>query len=357
MFDERRQVQRLAVLEFGEHAHPLAEQRVGHGHGGGDRHGGMGGHHLLDLDRADVLAAADDEVRRPAGQPQVAVGVQLADVAHPHPAVLGVQLVVVGAAQVAHAQRRPAANRLSAAGIRDVLVAVEQPHLHLGDDPPGGPQPVVPRVPGGGGAEHPGFVGAVELQDRHPGELFELSRLGVGQRLTAGEDHAQAGQVVLPRRVAGQDHHQLGAHAAQHRRTVALDGRAGRCRVEAFDEHRRGAQVDRCGVRGPDAEAERCGNDRQEDVVGGELAVGDRLLVEVVPAVLGVDDALGQAGGARRGVDQERVVGPEGRQRARARSGVEVQIAGLVEDHRAQGGVSFGGGGGRLGAACGVADE
>ena len=42
----------------------------------------------------------------------------------------------------------------------------------------------------------------------------------------------------------------------------------------------------------------------------GELAVGDRLLVEVVPPILGVDNAFGHAGGARRGVDQEDVVGP-----------------------------------------------
>ena len=59
----------------------------------------------------------------------------------------GEQLVVVGAAQIPQAGRRAAANRLSATGLRDVLVAVEQPHLHLGDDPASGPQPVVQRSP------------------------------------------------------------------------------------------------------------------------------------------------------------------------------------------------------------------
>ena len=50
----------------------------------------------------------------------------------------------------------------------------------------------------------------------------------------------------------------------------------------------------------------------QEHVVRFEFAVGDGLLVEVVPPVLGVDNAFGQSGGARRGVDQEDVVGPNG---------------------------------------------
>ena len=125
------------------------------------------------------------------------------------------------------------------------------------------------------------------------------------RRLDSGRTPASAS--------AGQDHHQLGADTAQHRGPVPLDGRAGRAGVEPLDEHRRRAQIDRCGVGGPDSEAERCRDDRQEDVVGGQLAVGDGLLVEVVPAVLGVDDAFGQPGGARRGVDQEDVVGAKWR--------------------------------------------
>ena len=39
----------------------------------------------------------------------------------------------------------------------------------------------------------------------------------------------------------------------------------------------------------------RGGDDRKKDVVGGELAVGDGLLVEVVPPILGVDNAFGHA--------------------------------------------------------------
>ncbi len=125
------------------HADLLAEHRVGHCHGCGHGHGRMRGHGILDLDRTDVLAAAQDEVRRAAGDRQVAVGVELADVAHPHPAVLGVQLVVVGAAQIAEAGGRAAAGRLPAARRGHVAIAVEQAHLHLRHDPAGGAQPAI----------------------------------------------------------------------------------------------------------------------------------------------------------------------------------------------------------------------
>ena len=71
-------------------------------------------------------------------------------------------------------------------------------------------------------------------------------------------------------------------------------------------EHRRG------DVRGPDPEPERRGDRAEEHVVAGHLAGLGRELVEVHPPVLGVHDALGHAGGARRRVDQEHVVGPVG---------------------------------------------
>ena len=187
-----------ACLELDEHADPLAEERVGHRDRRGHGDGGVGRHGVLDLDRADVLAAAEDEVRGAAGQGEVAVGVELADVAHPHPAVLREQLVVVGATEVSEAERGAAACGLSAPRFGDVAIPVEQPHLHLRHDPARGAQPAVQRVREGGRAEHPGLVGAVELQDRDAGQLLELGGLRVGQRLAAGEHHAQAGQVVVP---------------------------------------------------------------------------------------------------------------------------------------------------------------
>ena len=187
-----RQIEVGSLFELDEHADPLAEYRVGHRDG--RRHGdrGMGCHRFFDLDRADVLSAAQDEVRRAAGEGEVALVVQFADVAHPHPAVLGEQLVVVGAIQIAEAQRRSAARRLAATGLGDVAVAVEQPHLHLRHDPAGGAQPAVQRVGDRGRTEHAGLVGPVELQNRDAGQLLELGRLRVGQRFAAGEDHPQA---------------------------------------------------------------------------------------------------------------------------------------------------------------------
>ena len=47
---------------------------------------------------------------------------------------------------------------------------------------------------------------------------------------------------------------------------------------------------------------------RQKYVVAAQSPFGDGFLVEVVPTVLSVHDAFGQAGGAGGGVDQEDVV-------------------------------------------------
>ena len=310
VFDEGGQVQYAGLLKLHEHAHTFAEDRVRHRDGRGHSDCGMCRDRFFDLDRADVLSAAQDEVRRAAREREVALVVQLADVTHPHPAVFGVQLVVVGAIQIAEAQRRSAAGRLPATGLGDVEVPVEQSHLHLRHDPARGAQPAVQRIGDRGRTQHAGLVGTVELQDRDAGQLLELCRLRVRQRFAASEDDPQAAQVVLPGCRISQDHRQLRADTTQHRRAVALDRRARRGGIEALNAHGGGAEADRRGVRGPDAEAVRGGDDRQKDVVAGELAVGDRLLVEVVPPILGVDNAFGHAGGARRGVDQEDVVGP-----------------------------------------------
>ena len=118
MLDELGQVDRLRVDEFGVEADLFAEHRIGHRDRRRHRDRRMRGDGVLDLRRADVLAAAQDEIRRPAGDAQVAVGVDLADVAHPHPPVAGEQLVVVGTTEVAEAGRRTPARGLAAAGRR-----------------------------------------------------------------------------------------------------------------------------------------------------------------------------------------------------------------------------------------------
>ena len=127
---------------------------------------------------------------------------------------------------------------------------------------------------------------------------------------------------------------------------MTLDGFAGSDGVEPLDSDCRGTQMNRRGVRGPDAEAERRGDHREEHIVGCEFAVGDGLLVEVVPPVLGVDNAFGQSGGTRRGVDQEDVVGPHGRKAVRVRrsgSRVDGQFGrALSQRHDAKRGVAGG---------------
>ena len=57
--------------------------------------------HLLDRHRVDVVAAADDQVLGPAGDPQVAVRVEPAEVAGVDPARLDEGAAVVRVAQVA----------------------------------------------------------------------------------------------------------------------------------------------------------------------------------------------------------------------------------------------------------------
>ncbi len=84
-----------------------------------------------------------------------------------------------------------------------------------------------------------------------------------------------------------------------------------RTRAEAVQDNRSGTQKDRRGVTGPNPEPERHGDDGQNNVVRRQVPVGDRFLVEVIPAVLGVHHALGQPGGPGRRIDQEHVVGSE----------------------------------------------
>lgn len=74
---------------------------------------------------------------------------------------------------------------------------------------------------------------------------------------------------------------------------MLFDGRARRGDDEPVQEGGGGAQQDRRDVGGPQSEAERGRDDQartRRPVVN--QAVGDRLLMEVVPTVLGVYDAF-----------------------------------------------------------------
>ena len=74
---------------------------VGYADDGGLQHGGVAGEDVLDFLGVDVLSAADDHVLGPPDQRQVAVGVEVADVAGVQPAVDDDAGGFVGAAQIA----------------------------------------------------------------------------------------------------------------------------------------------------------------------------------------------------------------------------------------------------------------
>ena len=61
-----------------------------------------------------------------------------------------------------------------APGVGDVApVVVEQAHVHLGDDPARGLEPVLAVVAHRGAAQRAGLVGAVELQHPRAGDVLE----------------------------------------------------------------------------------------------------------------------------------------------------------------------------------------
>ena len=164
-------------------ADPLAEQLVGRRDRGDQGDRGVAADLVLDLRRADVLAAADDEVGRPADDREVAVVVDPHDVADEHPAVRRVQLGVGRRiVEVAAGQQRALAPRLAVA---------EQPHVHRLDDPARRAQPVLAVVPGGRAAERAGLVRTVELEHERAGALLELGGPALGHRLAAGEHDPQ----------------------------------------------------------------------------------------------------------------------------------------------------------------------
>jgi len=92
---------------------------------------------------------------------------------------------------------------------------------------------------------------------------------------------------------------------------VSLDRAAERGRVEARKHDARGAEERRRHVGGPDAEAERGGQGRQEDVFRPELARLHGQTVEVIPARLIVGDALGKSGRAGGRIEEPQVVRAE----------------------------------------------
>ncbi len=207
-------------------ADPLAEDGVGHRDRRREQHGGVAGDLVFDLGRADVLPTPDDEVGRPPRHREIPGLVDDAPVAGEHPAVGGAERGVrVGVVVVAEAgQRSPARGDPGAAGRGDVVaVVVEQPDLHLGDDPTGGAEPSFPGVGEGRPAQGAGLVGPVELEHRAPGAVLELRGAPLGDHLPAGEEDPEAREVVGRERGCVQQHDELRRDRGEDRHPLAGD--------------------------------------------------------------------------------------------------------------------------------------
>jgi len=105
---------------------------------------------------------------------------------------------------------------------------------------------------------------------------------------------------------------------------MLLDEVEGACGVETAADDGGSAEHDRRVVRGPEPETEGGGKERHEDVVRPDVAVAAGDLMEVEPAILEVQHALREPGGARGRVDEREVVGADA-------AGVEVAWNGWVE--------------------------
>ena len=205
-------------------ADSLAEDRVGHGDGGGQGHGGVGRHVLLDGRTADVLAAANDEVVGPADDRQVA-GFDGHDVAEHHPSV-GPQQLPVGfvIVPVSSAQGRPLAAGLAAPARRHVASRlVEEPHVHQRDDAAGGAEPSLAIVPEARSGERSCLVRAVELQNRRAAAVLELGGSGVGHDLAARVQDPERRQVARCHLWRLEQHHELSRDRREHRHPMSLD--------------------------------------------------------------------------------------------------------------------------------------
>jgi hypothetical protein len=84
-----------------EGADAFSVARIGHGDGGGLGDGGVPCEQALDLERGQVLAAANDDVLDAVRDGEVSVGVDEADVSRAEPALFGECIRVEGGVRVA----------------------------------------------------------------------------------------------------------------------------------------------------------------------------------------------------------------------------------------------------------------
>ena len=304
-----RQVRSVVRDDVG--ADPLADDRIGHGDDGGHGDAGMREDLLFDRGGTDVVPAANDEIGRATDDAEVVVFVDLDDVTQVHPAVgpeqLRVRLVV--AVVPGRDARSLAGTTTDTLGSDVAFVVVEETYVHLGKETPRRAESLFDRVDEGGTAHASGFVRTVELEDAGVGAAFELGCRAERHLLAAALDDAQRRDVGTREERRGEQHEDLRGDGREHGHAMTFDGLEGGRDVELLHQDRLRPQHGGGEVTHPQAEPERRRDDDQEDVVLSELRA---LAVEVLPTVLGVHHALGQAGGARRGVDEEELVRAEG---------------------------------------------
>ncbi len=184
---------------------------------GGVRDAGAGEQHVLDLDRVDVLAAADDQFLDAAGDPQRPAAVDAAaEVPRAVPAVLERLRGVLGATVVADHQVRAADPDLALLAVGDVATVdgIGEPHLHAGHGQAAGivvlgvVETIDRDLPAGLGA-------AVAVEQRRAEQPRDVRPQRRRTRRARGDAHAQPGQ-RLPARAYGVDQQAVrGGHARQ----------------------------------------------------------------------------------------------------------------------------------------------
>ncbi|OJU35201.1 MAG: hypothetical protein BGN94_17355 [Rhizobiales bacterium 68-8] len=203
--------------------HLLAQRRMRQREGGGFRDVRMLGQKQVDLGRRDLLAAAVDDVLKPAGEEEEAVGVEIALVAGAQP-VAAEEVAARGLVLVAGHDVGPADQHLAAAR-RGQLVAEDVGDAHGGAERPADrARPALRRIERRAG-DQPGRLGHAE--HRHDADAergLQVAMQARRQRLRDGADEAQpAGQQAGPVGMAREDVAQHGRHRLEPGRPERRD--------------------------------------------------------------------------------------------------------------------------------------
>ena len=268
---------------------------------------------LLDLDRVHVLPARDDHVRRAVEQPEVVLGVEVPDVAHPVPAAgergLRRRLVLPVATGDVRAADHDLADLTGRARstARRRATSTATPTTGWPHDPRWPPSSVAFLV---GEAGHdrrrlrrPVVLGELDIGERLVGPADQRRR----DRRTGVPEQAQRRHAPRTRRLLVDERGEHRRHGHGDGDTAALDRVEARCRLEAGEHDERAPEPDEgqhgCGPG--DVEERR----RGEEHVVGPQPTGDRLVQRVGDEVAVAEhDALGSAGRTAREVHDGEVV-------------------------------------------------